>query len=97
MGKYRILSEMIFADLNKRGADLGNASIGIIERTIEKQEKLFSMHSVMTMFAPESNEGNEKRAELIKDYKAQIKGWKGNYGQGFADCFNWLNRAFKAN
>ncbi|MBN2661603.1 MAG: hypothetical protein JXR54_10080 [Tannerellaceae bacterium] len=31
------LAEKIYADLNKRGADLGNASIGIIEKTLTGQ------------------------------------------------------------
>jgi hypothetical protein len=56
-----------------------------------------NIHGVMPMFADESNEGNEKRAELIKDYEDKIQNWKGTYSQGFADCFNWLCSAFKAN
>lgn len=31
----RDLAERIYNDLNKRGADLGNASIGIIRKTLD--------------------------------------------------------------
>ena len=64
----------------------------------ESKLKLFAIPVFMPMFADDSNLGNEKRVELIKDYKNKIPGWTGTYEQGFADCFNWLLREYeKAN
>jgi hypothetical protein len=34
----RDLAEKIYKDLNKRGADLGNASIGIISKTLDENK-----------------------------------------------------------
>ena len=61
------------------------------------QLKNCNLQNVMPMFADDSNAGNIKRAELIADYKSKIPNWTGDYGQGFADAFNWLCRTFKAN
>ena len=61
------------------------------------QTEALNIGVVMPMFADDSNAGNEKRVELIKEYKRQIPDWEGDYGQGFADCFNWLCRYYKAN
>ena len=63
----------------------------------EARKQFLFLFDVMPMFADDSNEGNIKRVKLIEDYKRQIPDWQGSYGQGFADAFNWLCRAFKAN
>ena len=38
--KNRDLAEKIYEDLNKRGAGIGNASIGIIKKTLDEQLRL---------------------------------------------------------
>ncbi len=47
------------------------------------------------MFNDNSNEGNEKRNQLITYYKERISFWRGTYSQGFADCYNWLSSVYK--
>jgi hypothetical protein len=83
-------------------ADVKYEVLSELQNTAEAKEnhesKALHISDVMPMFADNSNLGNEKRAELIKDYKDKIPDWKGTYGQGFADCFNWLLREYeKAN
>lgn len=68
-----------------------------LKQLVEQQLKNCNLQNVMPMFADDSNAGNIKRAELIADYKSKIPNWTGDYGQGFADAFNWLCRTFKAN
>lgn len=64
----------------------------------KEQNQALHKHIVMPMFADDSNLGNEKRTELINNYKNKMPEWEGNYSQGFADCFNWLLREYeKAN
>jgi hypothetical protein len=56
-----------------------------------------TIFDVMPMFADDSNAGNEKRDNLIEQYKNKIPNWTGTYSQGFADCFNWIDQVIKAN
>ncbi len=63
----------------------------------ESIKQILLVINPLPMLKDDSNEGNVKREQLITYYKNRIPFWKGTYGQGFADCFNWLSSVYEKN
>lgn len=81
----RDLAEKIYKDLNKRGADLGNASIGIICKTLDD-------NGVKNCYTPNVVKSlpNDEEVKAHIDALPYYGTCTTEYNEGFEDGVKWL-------
>ena len=78
----RDLAEKIYEDLNKRGADLGNASIGIIHKTLDDNGVKNCSIPVVSSSLPNESELTAEEETRKEKFEHDLR-WEENRGNDF--------------